>query len=194
MSERFSERRFLNRIIISLLCLGLSLIIGFIIIFLVEYESTLMLLELLFAGIVGELVNPVVVFILGISLYTVAGPGIVIWLINTDPDLYFNILGGVLLSSLVTWLIIGLLIGYITKNNLKAAFQGLLTINICLVFTIIMEIVLMADTGLLFTGWAGLIVLAGVMLLTVTFSLISIVYCTIMAIIGGYIFERFSKP
>ncbi|MBD3228083.1 MAG: hypothetical protein GF329_07825 [Candidatus Lokiarchaeota archaeon] len=191
MSESFNERKFLYSIVIALGGLAISLIIGFIIIYLLEPGTTQELIENLFlAPGVTEYVNPVIVFILAICLYSVAGPGLIIWLFNVDPTLFSDILSSVLLASILTWTIVGLMIGFIIRNPQKSMYQGLLTIIVSLIFTIVMEVILVANAGFLITGPWGIAAVGFGILLTVFFSLIMVVYCTVISTIGAFIAKK----
>jgi hypothetical protein len=195
ISESFSERKFLYSVVLALDGLGISLIIGFLAVFLIEPNSTTTLINTLFlTESIYEFINPVIVFVLAISLYTTAGPGVIIWLLNINPSLFIDVLPGVLVASLVTWTIVGILIGFILKKPQKALYQGLLTINVSLVFTIIMEIVLVINANLIATGFVTPLILGFGIWITIFFSLLMIVYCTFISTVSAMIAKKILPP
>ncbi|MHA1311590.1 MAG: hypothetical protein ACTSQO_11795 [Candidatus Helarchaeota archaeon] len=191
MSEQFNERKFMNSILIALGGVGISLLIGFIIIIVIEPTSTFQMINtLFFTPDIANYVNPIVVFLTTISLYVTPGPGFLIWIINIDPATFLNLVSGVLIASILTWTIIGFMIGFILRRPQKAMYQGLLTVFFSLIFTIIMEIVLVGNAGLLFTGPVGIALIGIVILLTIFFSLIMIVYCTVISVVAAIIANK----
>ena len=195
MSVYFSERKFIQSIIIAFAGLGISLVVGFIIVLFIEHDTTMNLINtLFFTPDVAEYINPVVLFITIICLYTTPGPGLIIWLINVDPNMFFGLVSGILAASILTWTIVGILIGYITRNPQRSLFLGILTVIFSLVFTIIMELVSFGSAGLLFTGIVGVTAIGIIILMTVAFSLIMVVYCAVISAVSATLINKFVSP
>ncbi|MHA1893479.1 MAG: hypothetical protein ACTSX4_03145 [Candidatus Helarchaeota archaeon] len=163
-----------------------------------SYEATNKFFEVISQIIaLGITLHPALVFILNLTLTNLVSPVAYIW--AQSPEFVGVDLAGVnlnagLISSLISFMVAGLVIGILTKKDWLTGLQaGVVIVAFMYAVSFGLMIISLLIAQALFAGLATVITLGLYISLTFVMSIISFINCAFWGAIGGYIYQRFLK-
>ena len=133
--------------------------------------------------------------VLGFTLFTLVAPVGYIWL-RFDPAFLGIDTAGVafepmLISSIITYLVAGFVVGMLAKKDwMKGFTTGLWTGISVYIASLVMTYIALAAVGIFIAGPQGLLVTIIVALMVFIMSLPSILMCGVAGMLGGKVYHR----
>ncbi|NHI91608.1 MAG: hypothetical protein EAX96_03825 [Candidatus Lokiarchaeota archaeon] len=145
----------------------------------------------------GVPIHPILVFALNVTLTTLVSPIAYIW--AQSPELMGINLEGVnleagLISSIICYIVAGIVVGIITKKDWLMGLQaGIIVVALAYLFSFALVILSLILANALFAGLATIITLGLYISVTFVMSIITFLICGVSGILGGFIYQRFLK-